>query len=367
MVAQKFLRKNYYPFGMMHNSESHSFENPYQYNYNGKELQETGMYDYGARFYMPDVGRWGVVDPLAEVTPHISSYHYANNSPVMYNDPTGMVSQSFMDNVWNSSSGTTWYNTGTGFVSDGGSAMDYDGNNINWGRSYMDMLMMRVGLGSSGEGGGVAGTIRLPELVLNGYGRANHWGGAISTYNINHGILLNGIAGMQSSWNRAVFEASQPFRPVLHNGSAYMMSGDLMGISDLIGIGLSRVSEEHPYAAMALGLAAIITTKGRATDDVLKTETRVFRAVNDVELASINSTGKFFVKNGLTEAKYFAKSLEDAHLFGKQLYPEGYTVVEGIIYNSNNPMKYWSPGTDGIGAFIFNQKILKAIKPIIKQ
>ncbi|WP_262916984.1 RHS repeat-associated core domain-containing protein [Chryseobacterium cucumeris] len=38
----------------------------FSYKYNGKELQETGMYNYGARFYIPDLGRWEVVDPLVE-------------------------------------------------------------------------------------------------------------------------------------------------------------------------------------------------------------------------------------------------------------------------------------------------------------
>ncbi len=41
---------NYYPFGMMHTVEYNTFDNAYLYKYNGKELQETGMYDYGARF-----------------------------------------------------------------------------------------------------------------------------------------------------------------------------------------------------------------------------------------------------------------------------------------------------------------------------
>ncbi|AKK73670.1 hypothetical protein OK18_14615 [Chryseobacterium gallinarum] len=51
---------NYYPFGLKHEGYNVLTGNSaYNYKYNGKELQETGMYDYGARFYMPDIGRWG--------------------------------------------------------------------------------------------------------------------------------------------------------------------------------------------------------------------------------------------------------------------------------------------------------------------
>ncbi|GAE64979.1 hypothetical protein H3Z85_01335 [Chryseobacterium indologenes] len=85
---------NYYPFGLKHEGYNTSVGNAaYQYKYNGKELQETGMYDYGARMYMPDLGRWGVVDPLAETSRRWSPYTYAFNNPLRFIDPDGMQAE----------------------------------------------------------------------------------------------------------------------------------------------------------------------------------------------------------------------------------------------------------------------------------
>ncbi len=81
---------HYYAFGGLMGESTGGDTQTYKYN--GKELDcinGLDWYDYGARNYDAALGRWHVVDPLAEKYYNVSPYAYCNNNPIRFIDPDG--------------------------------------------------------------------------------------------------------------------------------------------------------------------------------------------------------------------------------------------------------------------------------------
>ena len=97
---------DYYPFGMEIQRGYGHTQPPAgnllnnRYLYNGKEYQDDfglNWYDYGARFYDPQIARWHSVDPLAEKRNWLSPYQYVQNNPVLRIAPNGILDELYIN------------------------------------------------------------------------------------------------------------------------------------------------------------------------------------------------------------------------------------------------------------------------------
>lgn len=80
-------RQEYTPYG----ETSFGGAERQRYQFVGKEREEeSGMYCFGNRYYVPWLARFSIPDPMANAHVDLSPYCYANGNPMTYADPSGL-------------------------------------------------------------------------------------------------------------------------------------------------------------------------------------------------------------------------------------------------------------------------------------
>jgi RHS repeat-associated protein len=87
-------RYEYSPYGSLTVNElaDGQTSQPTNYYFTGKELDSTGLYFYGARYYDPVIGRFITADTIVQAPfdpQSLNRYAYCRNNPLKYVDPSG--------------------------------------------------------------------------------------------------------------------------------------------------------------------------------------------------------------------------------------------------------------------------------------
>ncbi len=162
---------HYYPFGLTMEGASDKAmktnyaENKFRYN-SGSELQNKEfsdgsgweMYETQFRGYDPQIGRFGQIDPLADLFQFSSPFQYAGDNPTVMDDPTGLEKVGpGDDDPWVPTTGDALHwNYGPGHPNDNGSISQADWNELldELGEDGNSEYIGGVGVGEEGTSGG---------------------------------------------------------------------------------------------------------------------------------------------------------------------------------------------------------------------
>ena len=88
-TGSKVSQTEYQPYGKV---SEQTGDDVTPYKFTGKELDTTGLYYYGARYYDPEIGRFITPDSIVQ-SPYdpqtLNRYTYCRNNPLKYVDPSG--------------------------------------------------------------------------------------------------------------------------------------------------------------------------------------------------------------------------------------------------------------------------------------
>ncbi|WP_131539021.1 RHS repeat domain-containing protein [Pedobacter nototheniae] len=289
---------DYYPFG----SALTLANNDYRYGYQGQYAEldkETGWNNFDLRMYDPAIGRWMSTDPMGQ---YASPYVGMGNNPVDHVDPDGGEDGPGPEKTYKAT----------------GKALEVTITGKRMG--VWDRMAFRSGAGLDKYKYSNGGTDYEAMNFSNTYASMKK-PKDLQWYLIEAAMWADGAEGLYLGGK------------FLYKGGGYLAKR---------------------YFARKIGVELVeVAAKGGTT---------VFRAVDAVEGSIIKSTGRFSLQEGGVEAKYFAKSLEDAHWYGQRLYPNGYSIIQGTVKSPVNAAQHWFPHVD-IGAYVFPKETLPYIIP----
>jgi RHS repeat-associated protein len=143
--------------------------------------QDTGLIRFGARDYIPEIGRWTGKDPVGFSSGSANLYAYVDNQPLTRTDPSGLGWQGYLSLSWDTS----------GQI--GLSSFDADPVGVYWGADANGNLIEAIysSYGSSPVGMSIGGDVGTGcTITWSPFGNIDNFNGDAVTYTMGLELIL---------------------------------------------------------------------------------------------------------------------------------------------------------------------------------